>query len=260
MKLSKLPTISLFKLSIFSGSIDECVMICREKLAQKKLFTIATPNPEQVVMSNEQPSFVKTLQSFDLRIPDGQGLIWAGRLQGKKLTQRIGGRELVARLLPIIKDQKLTALVIGGEGYGKVNREQITVDSPHAAVSFLNIRVRKTSLFWAEHFDKTSPKHTEQVLDWIKANHPQIVFVALGAPTQEEWIIDHAQELEKSGVKITMVVGGAFDTLTGNLTESPQIVQKMGFEWLWRLIQQPWRWRRQLKLINFIWLAFFSHS
>ena len=79
-----------------------------------------------------------------------------------------------------------------------------------------------------------------------------ILFVAFGFPKQEQWI---AENLDKIPVKVAMGVGGAFDYISGNVPRSPVFIRKLGLEWLFRLIIQPWRLKRQLALFKFIYLV-----
>ncbi|HSW97175.1 MAG TPA: WecB/TagA/CpsF family glycosyltransferase, partial [Candidatus Saccharimonadales bacterium] len=79
-----------------------------------------------------------------------------------------------------------------------------------------------------------------------------ILFVAFGFPKQEEWMFTN---LSKVNVTVMMGVGGAFDYISGRVPRAPLWVQKLGFEWLFRLVRQPWRWKRQLALLEFIWLV-----
>jgi len=77
----------------------------------------------------------------------------------------------------------------------------------------------------------------------------------LGAPHQEEWILEHRQLLKNSGCLIALTVGGAIDMILGKLTRAPLWMRRFGLEWLYRLIQEPWRWKRQTRLIKFAWLV-----
>lgn len=80
--------------------------------------------------------------------------------------------------------------------------------------------------------------------------------MALGAPDQEKWIIDHLQLLRDGQVKLAMAVGGSFDFILAKIPRAPQLIQRIGLECLYRLIKQPWRYRRQLRLLAFIKLTF----
>ena len=82
-----------------------------------------------------------------------------------------------------------------------------------------------------------------------------MVFVAFGAPWQEKWVIEHEELLNKSGVELVMVVGGSFDMLLGGLKRAPMWIRAIGMEWLFRLAQEPRRFKRQLKIFKFVGLA-----
>ncbi len=84
---------------------------------------------------------------------------------------------------------------------------------------------------------------------------PHLVFVAFGSPWQELWIERHRNQFQNC---VVMGVGGAFDFLGGKVPRAPVIIRRLGFEWLFRLIVQPWRLRRQLRLVRFGWLIFWS--
>jgi len=206
---------------------------------QNSLLKVFTPNAEQFVQADENPKFVQTLQQADILLPDGMGLVWgnnflARRGKAQAVQERIAGvdvvRELVAR-------KKYRILLIGGRDYAQQLPEKVE---------------------WTPGFvDKNNPTAEEsaQIQQKVKEFKPQIVFVAFGAPFQEQWVIDNQAWLEKAGVKVVMVVGGAFEMLTGRLKRAPEIMQKLGLEWLYRLIQEPWRWKRQLRLVKFFRLV-----
>ncbi|MBU4098660.1 WecB/TagA/CpsF family glycosyltransferase, partial [Patescibacteria group bacterium] len=91
-------------------------------------------------------------------------------------------------------------------------------------------------------------------LEDLKTSIPimDILFVAFGHPKQEEWIYENLEHLP---VKVAMGVGGAFDYISGRVERAPFMIRAMGMEWLYRLIKEPWRWRRQLALGRFVWLV-----
>ena len=86
----------------------------------------------------------------------------------------------------------------------------------------------------------------------INKFRPHLLFVAYGAPMQEKWIAANLPQLK---INVAMGVGGAFDYLAGRVQRAPQWLRRGGLEWLWRLIQEPWRWKRQLRLVKFVWLV-----
>jgi N-acetylglucosaminyldiphosphoundecaprenol N-acetyl-beta-D-mannosaminyltransferase len=251
------PTSEIFGLPFVSAQRQEVLAHLEKSLRLSSsdeipLITIFTPNPEQVIQAQSDQHFYQTLQKGDLLLPDGNGIVWASRiLQGKKvkttgetisaLPERIEGREVVRQLLDELPWGKF--LLIGGRSYE----------------GWYSHHERKwPRLEWHHGYDDVShPTHQEekQLLEYIQKSRPAVVFVAFGAPYQEKWVIAHQEELEKAGVRVAMVVGGSFDVLLGNLALPPAWVVKIGLEWLFRLVQQPSRWRRQLRLVQFIGLT-----
>ncbi len=254
---------TLFDLPFFATSRADALKFIRSAMGDKELLTIATPNPEQIVQAQRDSAFKKTLQEFELFLPDGQGIIWASKILGKPLEERLTGIDILSELLKVIKKEGLTVLIVGGKDLVVSEKFPPKADQPRAGQvasdqtneRFTRIEVQNTQLYWYRDFDKQNALDTTNVLSWIEQNHPEIVFVALGAPHQEEWVIAYRNMLQKAGVKVVMVVGGAFDVLTGKMHRAPELIQKLGFEWSWRLLQQPWRWRRQLRLVEFVQLV-----
>lgn len=80
-----------------------------------------------------------------------------------------------------------------------------------------------------------------------------ILFVALGAPKQEMWMHENWKDIN---AKAVMGVGGAFDYVSGKVVRAPKWMRKVGLEWLYRLVRQPWRWSRQLSLLEFVYVVF----
>jgi len=273
-------SINLFGLAIFSK--DKSILLKQIETSinnSSKLSYIFTPNPEQVIQSrgNSEKSlqFLRDLQTADLLLPDGIGLVWASRylsLVGKlpadtpPIQERIAGAELVTDICRIVcsssPQNESKVLIIGGRGYSDLAIEQ-----------FRSILVRQTSqetksacksapqIKWISGYEDVqnqSAQETQTILKVVEEYKPQVLFVAFGAPHQERWLIEHRPELEKAGVKLGMAVGGSFDYLFGIVPRAPKLVQALGGEWLFRLLLQPWRITRQLRLVRFMWLVLFG--
>lgn len=226
----------------------------------KKLQTVFTPNPEQLVFAKSHSSFEKTLGKADVLLPDGIGIVIGSQILsafGKQtpILERVTGVDVVTELLEKLPKKKI--LIIGGrdyEGSQYQNWKVVKAGSKLGGKSELKSK-GQSILYWHEAFLNVSqPTEVEkkQLLEYIKKLEPDVVFVALGAPYQEEWIIENKATLETSGVRIAMVVGGAFDMLLGKVKRAPKWMQRIGLEWLFRLYQEPWRWRRQLNLLVFM--------
>jgi len=240
----QLPTATFFQLPFLNTTQDVLInFIISESLKKDHSdpLVIFTPNPEQVVLTQKQPSFLVTLQKADVLLPDGQGIVWASQWlkgNGESIQERIAGVDVVKALLDQLP-KTTRVLLVGGQNY-------------HL------LQYKEHQIRWEPTYQDVKnpqPEEETQLQKVIQEFQPDLVFVAFGAPYQEEWVIAHLGLLKKSGVKLVMVVGGAFDVLLGKVPRAPLFIQHLGLEWLYRLIQQPWRWRRQLRLIEFIGLV-----
>lgn len=215
---------------------------------QEKTF-IVTPNPEFLVFANRNPWFKKILDKADLAIPDGIGLVWASRFLALRprptLRGRISGTDLMEELCQMAAKSGWSVYFLGGK--------------PGIAQKTLEIlQTRYPGLKgWAEsgpklEIDGWNHKEVKKWGEEISRKSPDLLFVAFGMGKQEKFIGENWQDLK---VKVAMGVGGAFDYLAGEIPRAPAWSQDLGLEWLYRLIHQPWRWKRQLALIEFVWLV-----
>lgn len=202
----------------------------------KKVF-ITTPNPEILVLANKNEDYKKILNSADLALPDGVGLTTLARLIGKGLKQRVTGTDFVENVSERVAKKPIIIGFLGGQpGVAEKASECLKVRFPGLKVAFAISDLASNDSF-------------------IKSLKCDMLFVALGAPKQEKWI---AENLEKLPVKAAMGVGGALDYISGAVPRAPRLIRNLGFEWLFRLVIQPWRLKRQLRLITFIKLMITS--
>lgn len=231
---------------LYRGTVRAAVADLRKRAVRpahgRELSVVFTPNPEQVELAQRSPEFAQLLRAADVLLPDGEGLVWAARRQGVALA-RVTGREVVQQWLDQpIKDLPRT-LLLGGQGSAAEDLARL--------VDPTGYRVRGL----AGYKRVTKPTDSEQaaveamILRW----KPQVVLVGFGAPSQEAWIIEHKEMLQLSGVRVAMAVGGTFDVLSGQLSAPPDWIVGLKGEWLFRLWQQPSRWRRQVWLVRFVW-------
>ena len=248
-----LKTTTLFDLPIVTDSFAR-VLEFLTSYDNKKPLIICTPNPEQIVLSTEDSAFKDDLLQADILLPDGIGIVVASRIfaaAGKSIpiTERITGVDIVIGLLKHAFTQNKKVLVIGGRNYGAEFAESNLEGLKKIDLS------KDNTAYWLEGYAAIAhPTEQEEkaVAQVLKKLQPDYVFVALGAPFQERWLLAHTKLLEEVGVQLGIAVGGTFDVLTGNLKRAPELFQNLHLEWLYRLIQEPWRWRRQTKLLLFI--------
>lgn len=220
--------IDILGVRVDNVSFEEAVNKVEEFIGDKNKHYVVTPNPEIGILAQKDHKLRQILNSADLAIPDGIGLIWASRILGSRLKERVTGVDLMEKFCQVAEKKGFSVGLLGGKN---------GVASLCAAV--LKNRFEKLKLVV---FDKNQPIYKDV----------DILFVAMGAPKQEKWI---GKNLPKIPVKVAMGVGGAFEMITGAQIRAPKILQNLGLEWLWRLITQPWRVKRQLALLVFVYFV-----
>lgn len=197
---------------------------------------IATVNPEFVMAAQHDAQFRQTLNNADLCVADGAGLLWAARVLGRSLPERVTGSDLVP----------LVAQEAAARGW----RVYLLGAAPGVAdATAVILAHRYPGLRIAGSFSGSpSAADAPAIVAWVRHARPDILFVAYGAPAQDVWIAEHGRAL---GVPVMMGVGGAFDHIAGVQRRAPDWIQRLQLEWLYRLVTQPWRWRRQLALPKF---------
>jgi N-acetylglucosaminyldiphosphoundecaprenol N-acetyl-beta-D-mannosaminyltransferase len=230
-----------------------------EKSASKTI-RIVTPNPEQLVLAQHDKQFIKILNRADVAVPDGIGLVWAHGVLGEKdsLT-RIPGVELMGNLVGLAAKKRVTIALIGGRDSLAIDALKcLQVEYPSlegVAHAFLEVEVEDGKLKTDRSDDLE--KHIDDLVHELEQRRVRMVFIALGAPKQEYLMEALAARMKKFAQPvILMSVGGSFEIIAGRIPRAPQWMRSFGIEWLWRLLREPWRWKRQLALIEFVWLIF----
>lgn len=210
---------------VTSSRTSEVLSKIEEKVGQKasdRPFWITTINPEIVMKAVDDGEYKEILNNADLAIPDGVGLKLGG------VREIIPGRRIVEELC---KNHNYRIFFLGGKsGVSRLMADKYGGKSDPGEQ------------------DIKSQTRKSEILEKINEYKPDILFVAYGAPWQEKWIYENLNKLK---CKAVMGVGGSFDYLTGLAKLPPVWMSNLGLEWLWRLVQEPWRWRRQLNLIRF---------
>ena len=199
---------------------------------------IATVNPEFVMEARRNPTFAAVLAQTDLCLADGVGLLWAARRMGQPLPERVTGSDGV----PLIAQRAAErgwGLYLLGAGPGVAQRTGEILQGRYPGL-------RVVGAYAGTPADADAP----EIVARIRETRPDILFVAYGAPRQDLWIGKHREAL---GVPVMMGVGGSFDFVAGVQKRAPRWVQRVNLEWFYRLVTQPWRWRRQLALPRFAW-------
>lgn len=228
----------LLKVGITNATEQEILEYILQSLKKEgEKYYVVTPNPEFLVFANKHNSFKAILNQARLALPDGSGVIWAGKVLGKVFKERVTGVDLLEKLCKSVAEKPITVGFLGGRGkIAELTAECLRKKYPGLKVVF-------TGAEWENKLLK-SPKLPRSPID--------ILFVAYGFPKQEEWM---SKNLPDIPVKVAIGVGGSFDYISGSIPRAPLFIRQLGFEWLLRLIIQPWRIKRQLALIEFVWLV-----
>lgn len=227
--MKELRNTRLFGVKITTDSEEEILEYIFENIKKDrgKLF-ITTPNPEIVMYAVNHPDFKKILNEAQIALPDGVGVSIALRLKGKGNISRITGTDLLQKLCLKVAKSPYSVGFFGG--YGSIALS--TAKCLQKKYSGLKVSYAQ------DHWDKAK----------IEGGKIDILFVAMGFPLQEKWIHEN---LDKIPVRVAIGVGGAFDFISGKIPRAPEFLRRLGLEWLFRLIIQPWRIKRQLALISF---------
>jgi len=201
---------------------------------------IVTLGTEMVVHAQRDDRFREIVNASALSLCDTVGVLRVARRRGARLDERVTGIELVERLCAQAAREALPVYFLGGA-------EGVAADAAaimEARFPGLIVAGTRNGYF--------SPGDADAAVAEIRASGAKLLFVGLGSPRQELWLAEH---LRDTGVGAAVGVGGSFDVLGGRVARAPQIMRRLGLEWLYRLVKEPHRWRRQLALPYFVWLV-----
>jgi len=232
------PPIHILDVPVHPLTTDDFLDVVAQFIQQRTPRQICTANPEFVMTAQRQPAFMAVLQQADVVLADGVGLLWAARRQGAPLPQRVTGSDGIYHLAERAAQQGWRMFLLGAQ--------------PGVAAETARILQKRYPGLHIAGTWPGSPKDEDfaEIKRRIHAAQPDILLVAYGAPRQDLWIARHKDAL---GVPVSMGVGGAFDFVAGVQKRAPAWLIRLNLEWLWRLITQPWRWKRQLDLPRFVW-------
>ncbi|MNP25693.1 putative N-acetylmannosaminyltransferase [compost metagenome] len=177
------------------------------------------------------------MKNAEFIVPDGTGVVWAARIGGEPVQERVAGFDLLHELMRKGESYHWRVYLLGSTP--EVIKE--TASKLQQQYPGVNIVGFRDGFF--------GPDEDEAVVAQIKDTTPDILFVARDAATQEPWIAQYKADL---AIPIMMGVGGSFDVISGKTKRAPVVFQKLGLEWLHRLLSEPTRYRRMLALPQFV--------
>lgn len=217
-------------------TFDETLDMLKAKLRGTTTHHIITANPEIVMLGRQDAAFMALLQSADLITPDGVGAVWASKYYGHALHDRVTGVELSTALIEHCAEEGLSVYLLGASTQSN-------------SMAMEKLRARFPKLRIAGHDGYFKDADLSGLLTAVKEFKPALMLVGLGVPRQEHFIAKYRSELQ---VPVMIGVGGCIDIFAGVVKRAPKMWQKMRLEWMYRLLSQPSRWRRQLVLPKFV--------
>lgn len=221
-------------------STADVLSFVRRCIGSRRSAQIATINVEFIMRARRDATFRRVLESADLTTADSAGVLWALRRQGVHMPYRVGGSDLVWSLSLQAAEFGHRIFILGGRP-GVADAAGARLQRRYPGLRIAGV-----------HSGSPAPSEAESIVDLIRRSDTDILFVAFGAPQQEIWIARH---LTQTGARCAMGVGGSIDYVAGTASRAPVWVRRHNLDWLWRLVTQPWRWRRMLVLPQFAWLV-----
>jgi N-acetylglucosaminyldiphosphoundecaprenol N-acetyl-beta-D-mannosaminyltransferase len=232
----------LLGLKIHRVRLSEALAVIDDTIRSKGQMHVVTADASMVVIAKEDPELLGIVQSAELVTPDGAGIVWASKLLGKPISERVSGVELVRQLCRRSSDPTKGYRIFflgAAPGVAELAAKNLTDMYPGC-----NIVGTRDGYF--------KPDQEDAIVNEIAALKPDIVFVGFGIPKQEKFIKSHKDAI---GASVYIGIGGSFDVYSGLVKRAPVWMQNAGIEWMYRLAQNPKKISKVMTLPRFALLA-----
>lgn len=231
-----IPKVRIYGVPVSKMGMDQTVAYLAKAIEQRQPHQIITANPIMVMSALDDPAYMSMMQQAELIVPDGTGVVWAANYVGEPVAERVPGYDLLNELMKTGESKGWKVYLLGA------SNEVI-----QAAADKLRMNYPGIKLVGVRDGYFTDAQDAEVIQSIVDAA-PDLLFVGRAAANQEPWIGKYKGQL---GVPVMMGVGGSFDVLSGKLKRAPVVFQKLRLEWFYRLLQEPWRYKRMLLLPKF---------
>jgi N-acetylglucosaminyldiphosphoundecaprenol N-acetyl-beta-D-mannosaminyltransferase len=220
----------LLGLDIDNFTMEEAVRVIGHNLENRQQQSVFFVNPDCLNKMVSDPAYYRVLKESDYIFPDGIGLILAGKIMKSPLKENINGTDMLPFLCRMASEHGYRIFLLGG-------KPGIAEEAAKKIIETYQVEIAGTEHGYFNHH-----KESNAVIEKINESGADILLVAFGAPLQEKWIAEHRNRLN---TLIIMGVGGLFDFYSGNIKRAPLWLREIGFEWTYRLLQEPGRmWQR----------------
>lgn len=228
--------IDVMGLKFDSMTMDEALSRAEALLRGDKAAYVVTPNAEIAYEALHDGQLREMLNGADLMLPDGAGVVLASKLLRTPVKQKVAGVDFAAGLLGILERNGQSLYLLGGKpGIGELAAQKMLEAHPQLRIAGIA----------DGYFQDEAP-----VIAKINASGADALFVCRGAPKQERFMVQHQQELH---VHLMAGLGGSLDAFAGTVQRAPAWMIRLNLEWLYRLIREPKRFRRMLRLPKYLW-------
>ncbi len=229
-------TANILGVNVDKVTFSEAFDIAKNLINGEKASAIFTPNPEIVMMANQDEELRNILNSADLCTADGIGVVYGAKILGDAVPERVAGFDLACALLQEISKTGDGVFLLGAKpGVAEFAKAKLSEKYPGINVS-------------GTHDGYFKPEDEGKIVEEINASGAKLLLVCLGAPKQEKWIAKHQKDLE---VSLCMGVGGTLDVLAGTAKRAPEVFIKLNLEWAYRVFKSPARLGRFVALPKF---------
>ena len=228
--------IDVMGLKFDSVTMDEALSRAEALLRGEKAAYVVTPNAEIAYEALHDGQLREMLNGADLMLPDGAGVVLASKLLRTPVKQKVAGVDFAVGLLGVLERNGQSLYLLGGKpGIGELAAQKMLEAHPQLRIAGIA----------DGYFQDEAP-----VIAKINASGADALFVCLGAPKQERFMVQHQQELH---VHLMAGLGGSLDAFAGTVQRAPAWMIRLNLEWLYRLIREPKRFRRMLRLPKYLW-------
>jgi N-acetylglucosaminyldiphosphoundecaprenol N-acetyl-beta-D-mannosaminyltransferase len=224
-----------FGVDVSPYNYEEIISDIKKRIDQKQTSTIIAVNPEKVMAAEKNAELKELINTATYQIPDGIGILLASKLKGGQIRSRVTGVDMMDRLLQFAQEHNQGVFMYGAKD------EVVKSAAENIKSKYPGIHIAGVQNGYVQDANK--------VVKEINDSKATILFVAMGSPRQELWIREHMSELN---TLVYQGVGGSFDVFAGHVKRAPKFFRQLGIEWLYRLLKEPKRLKRQLALPKFL--------
>ena len=220
--------------------MDEVLQRCRETSQGNGRIEIGVANAAKVIRMRRDPQLMDAVVSSDLLLADGMSIVWASRILGQALPERVAGIDLFEALLRDAEQHQLGVYCLGATDEVLERMVQV-IQERHPRLKITGFRN-----------GYYSPNEESAVAETIKASRPNYLFLGMTSPKKELFLAKWSEEI---GANVTHGVGGSFDVIAGKVKRAPRLMQRLGLEWFYRLAQEPRRMFGRYAVTNTLFLG-----